>query len=896
VSPSASASPDIVGDPGGPPLLPNVWFEFSLEKNPIDAGTDLYRWSFRPLAQPDALTGWKEDRLISVTPLERALSTPDGQYELPRVTVVLGDTDGLLRALLVREDTGYWEGREGIFYLLSDQGLLAGTPPMMLFRGVVASHPTLLPDRQVSIDLVDVIGSEFSIFNLDKTLGVLIGDEHPTKPKETEGLIYSMVMGEVSDAGAIDALGNNVEKGMIPARDCGDKIIGDGNQCAGVEDTNAPMVVNAANVNVVGSGNIAVPTRILVAPIINGVIGPASISPTGMLDPNGNGAGGPIDPHADRFVFDGIAVPEGSTLDGYIAWLTTVSAFHPCSNPLADPHAVYKYIDAAPTNPDWPPRNPADGPYWQYYVDFISIDDGQIWGPTNVSEPTNLTAAPTGDGGTSSLTYGVSTLTALGESKPVFVTVDNAPAVRTPDNPVTISWEPPNTNPALVLGYRLLGPMGVDDAGQACATSSLGVTQNTSEAPTFVDDGSATPVPVVPDTGDAPADDSVWAWRALAIGELAHFNVFASDLAVATTPDGSTPGSTGTQPKRIIIDPNNPYLLQPESDAWPHDTRWVEFINSDGVAIRQSGFYLRGPLLAAHRDGSVTAAAQVCGYKGLNGVMIDQAFYQFQFMLNEFALKNHGEGYRSGDWGPTERFANGDPVLWTRKFKEAQDLTIDWLGGLGSIGAIAITDPGMTIREFISRFCVTYGSFFGVNRFGQPYPVLLDPAAALNQGRRYRNPIEIDALEQAFAPEYRTNQITFSYDWDPDAQTYRVVDLIIEDVTSQFAHGTGGIKRVIPATHECFCSRDAATVIMHQTKFLQLFRKAPRYVGFPTDLTALHDENGDRARVTHWDGLGLLGDIETNLAVMRHRFDVMPEALEIGQPVTITGLDMSRVA
>ncbi len=201
-------------------LNPNVYVEVSLARYPASLGTSTYRWARRPMADPGS---WKEQRLISLSRISRRASDMDGNYFISAVTAVLNDQDGVLRALLeAGTSTEYFSAREAAVYLISDAGRAASLSPRPLFRGFIADAQAK-DDRQVEITIVDVIGSQFSAFNLDKTYpDVYFRDIDTDAHPDIRDLVVPIYGGELSDLGAKDKKHRSVEKGLVPVFDLGD--------------------------------------------------------------------------------------------------------------------------------------------------------------------------------------------------------------------------------------------------------------------------------------------------------------------------------------------------------------------------------------------------------------------------------------------------------------------------------------------------------------------------------------------------------------------------------------------------------------------------------------------------------------------------------------------------
>jgi len=206
------------------PLQPNIRFTLRLEKVPASEGTTVYRWATKPLADAGA---WAEGRLLSVGAIERSLSTPDGDYDIATCDLMFEDPDGLIRGLLAGQTTRYFTSREAAVELLSDTGRTSALAWRALTRGRVTDAQAVL-GRKAKIRIADEVGSHFSGFDLDKTLGVRITRrEHPNASSDTVNRIYPIVIGEHSDIGATDENGNAADKGLLPVIDVGDYLLTD---------------------------------------------------------------------------------------------------------------------------------------------------------------------------------------------------------------------------------------------------------------------------------------------------------------------------------------------------------------------------------------------------------------------------------------------------------------------------------------------------------------------------------------------------------------------------------------------------------------------------------------------------------------------------------------------
>jgi hypothetical protein len=833
-----------------PPKEPQSWLTLAGQAGSPTEATE--RWGRQALSDAGRFVA---GRLEEVGRIERRSSDKDGHYPPARLRVVAHDDDGTFRARLGDPARRDLINREAKYELSSYAARKTGLDPMPLIQGrIVDVQPAL--DRTAIVEVQDIMGAQYGALDPEKSIGLPIGDEHPAKPESTKGKIYPIVLGDISDAGAIDSTGADAAVGMLPGYDCGDAFLpGETPDPDGREfNLSLAQVNDKAGVNIVGSGDIVVPTRVIVSPIIGGEIGPPSEHPTGFLNPDGNGAGGPADPHEHREVWMDVA----GGADSYIAWLTTVPGFHPVTNPTIDPNVRFKIVSGTATNPAFPPR---DVGTWEFFVDFASITDGDQWGVQSTSPPLNLSYTLGGASGTTRYIFAVSAITTLGESRPsTALVVADGPAILSPTDSIDLTWDPPAEHPEAVIAYRVIGRT---TTGLTMYLAIVGLGESPI-AEAYIDDGHDTEKAFNEATG-ALVSENVLAWIVCAIGEVEIAQVYGADA-----PEGA-------EPKRTLLDWDDGTIVGPDSSGWPHAERYRVV-----GGIRQSGFYARGLPLKHHRSGAVTFAWNGCGYKDGADAVIDQAFRMLLIVLNEFVEKDDGIGYRDGAFGPIELFADGTPKFLTSKFEEAQDLTATWLGGgspagLGYVGAIAITEP-ISLREFLRRFFVTFGGHLTTNHRGQLYPYLLNPNAAAGSGRLYRERMEIARLiTHQYVQDERENRITYSYHYNADGKYFRNKNLVMEDAASIAAHGGDRIGVAETGLKECYYGNDETTMADRWQRHLDLYGYAPRYATWATNLKALPDANGDPARFAHRkEGLGLLGEDGTPGQLMHTTVEVNP--------------------
>ena len=456
-------------------------------------------------------------------------------------------------------------------------------------------------------------------------------------------------------------------------------------------------------------------------------------------------------------------------------------------------------------------------------------DDGTVG---RLPAPSGLTATITGSPGTRARKYGVTAFSASGETLATELTVVVVPQTLSSSDSVTLAW----TAVTDAAGY------GIYIDGRRAGT----VEEDTS----WVDDGSrpgtgaGAPTingALVPATINGVAYD-VWRMFARKIGagpDVHH--IYGSDLAA------------GTAPKRVRL-PESVYpaeVLVYGRAGWPFANSYIEM-----GGVRFAPLFARGPRLQHHLSGTVTFAWNGCGDPGGDGdddqPTITEAFYAWQHILNTYLFLDGGAGYRSGDWGTLETFADGVPVIKTSAVQDAQDRTIGWIGGRGYQANIAIFTP-ISGREFDKRFRNTFGNETSSDHFGQLYPSYVESSGAT--GRLYHWQFNMGRTlesQQFKHSEVVTRQI-FHCDWDEDAQEFRRLDVEIHNTLMTAAYG--GVPRE-KQPRSCYYSADFSTVWDAQSRYVMRYCVAPREIGIKTDLTGLEDELGAEVRVTAFDGAG----------------------------------------
>lgn len=515
-------------------------------------------------------------------------------------------------------------------------------------------------------------------------------------------------------------------------------------------------------------------------------------------------------------------------------------------------------------------------------------------------EPPALSVVTFNDGGsTHTVRCGVTALTHFGETTlSNIVTVANYPKnPGPPDDPDRgAHWyiTPPSANADEIIAYRLY----VIDGSSGSPKFRMDELNNngTYEDPetSYTDDGDDShtkpfypPPPstnkaqvAVGDPGVPGSGPMYWYRFGVCRGYIpiheADVGIYASNVA------------QGDQPQRTLMESAVRGLdfILPGDTEWPEDNNWI----SQG-GRRYTGFYGRGPRADHHIDGRVAIALNACGYTAAangTGLLIDQAFYACQHLLEEFfGLQEDGAVYEDeSNWLGLPYFNDGTtPKLQPTAFARAQAQSAVRLGTAKGYLARFVLDEKLTLREFLRQFALSFNCFWRVNRHGQLGPVLINHGQHPNAGRLFRDRIEI---KRWHTPEIDTrvcNVLTYRYDYNSEAKRWRLPDETLRDETLITAYRGVRERDVL----ELRMVGDAATARNVARHWFDLYKHKRRFVKFDLRYQGLELDLGDPVRWTHYDGLGQTGETNTRGVVFGHAVDLNSDTVQA------TGLDTSNL-
>lgn len=213
-----------------------VAVRLDIRPSPDDLDTLTYRFTPSPDGARGAYVGFGDPRVTvsGFGDITRAVSSLDGNYEVPTWSVTLADHDGVLRGLLANPatngvDFGRWEVTAEF---LSQDGTFAELAPIILFRGVV-TEATPQQGRQFLIQAKDILGGHLRGFDLDALVPMWkLKDDFglsPEWPEANDNALAAIVCGDDSDHGSeVLPTGATAEKGLVPAIYTGKELISNG--------------------------------------------------------------------------------------------------------------------------------------------------------------------------------------------------------------------------------------------------------------------------------------------------------------------------------------------------------------------------------------------------------------------------------------------------------------------------------------------------------------------------------------------------------------------------------------------------------------------------------------------------------------------------------------------
>jgi hypothetical protein len=167
-----------------------AWVELSFDDQIRQLGIDAL----------NVLAGRTLPLVIEYGDIERHLSGRKSAYQMGSCVLRVDDSSRLLSTLEAAQATQYWYNREVTIYLASKATIEANGTPHVLMRGLWRGFST--SGLSASITVSDILGSEFSPFNLEREIPDRVIDVTTfgtTCPEASRGLPVPIIYGHHSD-------------------------------------------------------------------------------------------------------------------------------------------------------------------------------------------------------------------------------------------------------------------------------------------------------------------------------------------------------------------------------------------------------------------------------------------------------------------------------------------------------------------------------------------------------------------------------------------------------------------------------------------------------------------------------------------------------------------------
>jgi 8-oxo-dGTP pyrophosphatase MutT (NUDIX family) len=331
----------------------------------------------------------------------------------------------------------------------------------------------------------------------------------------------------------------------------------------------------------------------------------------------------------------------------------------------------------------------------------------------------------------------------------------------------------------------------------------------------------------------------------------------------------------------------DPNVLHPDKTGWPFPAKTRPLGDCDCTVI-----YLKGATLTAHRAGTAVVQVNGCTTEDVGdgaGSTITQAARGAQHLITELVLNDH----KAGIWTGIPAFDDGTPQIRSSSYAHAEAVQVARVGGNGYTMRLVLDGP-TPLRELLQKLVQSFGLHHGINRHGQIVAGHYDDA--VDPERVY--PLFTDAREivgdLTITPKTSELETTipYSHTYRAIEKSYLVTDAVIED-TAAIADNRGkpkvGPARVLPYT------ADATTIADVMTRTLMLGRSVRQWIEIPLAIEGLNVDVFDVVRITDEAGLGVLGYQEAYVLVLEH--EVRPPDFRSSRPLTVAirGLDITAL-
>jgi hypothetical protein len=167
-----------------------------------DGNDQAYVWGPTDLNDdPDYYGGYKEPRVLGFGEITRALSDARGQYEASEFSLVVSDTDRLIRGWLGRIQQKYLLNRQVVLRMIDDASRRLQLIPRVLARGIVRAYKPRGP-LHFEFRMKDFVSQLFGSTNNAKQVPpeAISRAQFPACPVEAIGKAVPIIFGQLSNS------------------------------------------------------------------------------------------------------------------------------------------------------------------------------------------------------------------------------------------------------------------------------------------------------------------------------------------------------------------------------------------------------------------------------------------------------------------------------------------------------------------------------------------------------------------------------------------------------------------------------------------------------------------------------------------------------------------------
>jgi hypothetical protein len=205
----------------------------------------------------------------------------------------------------------------------------------------------------------------------------------------------------------------------------------------------------------------------------------------------------------------------------------------------------------------------------------------------------------------------------------------------------------------------------------------------------------------------------------------------------------------------------------------------------------------------------------------------------------------------------TPEWTGGRAMVHTPSFTDAQNLSIERIGGVGYTAGFVIGGPGqgaITLRELLRRMSNSGDCRFTWTMGGQLKCIPLDDTTDIEDTPIIREPARLRALPTpTYAFDQVENPVLYAYDYDYDKRLFRIPQ---DRIQNDRALRRMGRPRPSPSPVEMWFTRDHMTARDVASRRLLRRQFPPAYFPVVETIDGLDRDPGDVIRITSIEGPG----------------------------------------